>query len=162
MESRYRVSIHGTDLDLVQNKGVIKVKNREFRPEVIFNGKFYTVFVGGKKFKVEYKDNAVFLDGKEIDFDFQAAPQIMARKNQQFKKGADIKAVIPGKIVEIKVKVGQEVKDQQCLLVLESMKMRNEILSPIEGIVEKITVNDGDQVTSRQLLLKIKTNNAKN
>ncbi|MHA1221313.1 MAG: biotin/lipoyl-containing protein, partial [Candidatus Heimdallarchaeota archaeon] len=52
--------------------------------------------------------------------------------------------------------LGEQVKDQQCLLVLESMKMRNEILSPINGTVEKITVGDNDQVSSKQLLMKIK------
>ncbi|NHJ32554.1 MAG: acetyl-CoA carboxylase biotin carboxyl carrier protein subunit, partial [Asgard group archaeon] len=69
---------------------------------------------------------------------------------------AEIRAAIPGKIVEIKVKVGEKITDQQCLLVLESMKMRNEILSPIDGIVDSISVGIGDQVTARQLMIKLK------
>ena len=55
-----------------------------------------------------------------------------------------------------KFNLGDEVKDQQCLLILESMKMRNEILSPIKGIVKKILISEGDQVTTRQLMIKIK------
>jgi biotin carboxyl carrier protein len=80
----------------------------------------------------------------------------MAKKNLGGSKGAKIEAAIPGKIVELKVGEGDEVVDQQCILVLESMKMRNEILSPISGIIESVAVCEGDQVKSKQLLMKIK------
>ncbi|NHJ49124.1 MAG: biotin/lipoyl-binding protein [Asgard group archaeon] len=156
MEKKFRVRIHGTELYLEQTNNSIKIKDYTFKPEVLFNGKFYRVFVNGREYRVEYKDNAIFLDGKEIDFDFRAAPQLLAKKNLKSKKSVDIKAAIPGKIVEIRVKKGDAVKDQQCLLVLESMKMRNEILSPIDGIIDKIPVSVGNQVTNRQLLIKIK------
>lgn len=156
MDKKYRIRIHGSEFDLEQTPKNIRINNHEFKPEVFFNGKFYRVFVNGKVLRIEFKENTVFLDGKEIDFDFKPAPQIIGKKNLKHKKGSDIKAAIPGKIVEIKVKAGDKVKDQQCLLVLESMKMRNEILSPQEGIVDRVAVGLGDQVKTNQLLLKIK------
>ncbi|MBN1329619.1 MAG: hypothetical protein JXA54_09115 [Candidatus Heimdallarchaeota archaeon] len=156
MDKKYRVRIHGTELDLEQTKKGIKIKDYQFKPEVLYNGKFYRVFVNGREFRVEYKDNTILVDGKEIDFDFRSAPQLLTRNDLKFRKGADIKAAIPGKIVEVRVNLGEKIKDQQCLVVLESMKMRNEILSPIDGIIEKILVNEGDQVTTKQLLVKIK------
>jgi biotin carboxyl carrier protein len=156
MEKKFKITIHGTELSLEQSKDEIIIKDHTFKPEVLFNGKFYRVFVNGREYRVEHKDNTIFLDGKEIDFSFQAAPQIMIKKNLKSKKGVDIKAAIPGKIVEVRVKVGDLVKDQQCLVVLESMKMRNEILSPISGIVDKIAVSVDDQVINKQLLVKVK------
>ncbi|MHA1220629.1 MAG: biotin/lipoyl-containing protein, partial [Candidatus Heimdallarchaeota archaeon] len=128
MDKKFKIRLNGSELFLEKNKKGLRIKNHTFEPEVLYNGKFYRVFVNGREFKVEYKDNTVLLNGKEIDFDFRSAPQLLARKNMKYKRGADIKAAIPGKIVEVKVTLGEQVKDQQCLLVLESMKMRNEIL----------------------------------
>ncbi len=156
MEKKYLVNIDGMELELQQIKDSIKIGKKTVKPEVIFNGKYYRVYLDGKEFKVEFKEDAVFLDGKEVDFNFRLAPQIIGKKESMAsKKKAAIRAAIPGKIVEVKCAVGEIVKDQQCLLVLESMKMRNEILAPIAGTVEKILVNVGDQVKTRQLLLSI-------
>lgn len=156
MSNKYKVTLNSVEFDLEQIKNDVKIEDYQFTPEVIYNGSFYKVFINGIEMKIEFKDNAVFLDGKEVDFDFRHSPTLIAKKNLHYKKGADIKAAIPGKIIEVKVKIGEEVKDQQCLLVLESMKMRNEILSPLNGIVEKIAIGEGDQVVSKQLLMKIK------
>jgi len=156
LEKKFKVRLHGSEFDLEQTKKGIKVNNHQFKPEVSFNGKFYRVFVNGRELKVEYRDNDILLDGKIVDFDFKPAPQIQARKGASHRKGAEIRAAIPGKIVEIRVNVGEEVADQQCLLVLESMKMRNEVLSPMAGVIDSISVSIGDQVKSRQLMIKIK------
>jgi len=156
MEKKYKIRIHGTEFNLEDTNKGLKINEYYFKPNVVYNGKFYKVFVNGKEFKVEYKDNDIFLDGKLIDFDFRAAPHLQSRGNLSLKKGAEIKASIPGKIVEIKAKEGEKISDQQCLLILESMKMRNEILSPIEGIIDKILVNINDQVKATQLLITIK------
>ncbi|MBK5112327.1 MAG: hypothetical protein KGD59_10280 [Candidatus Heimdallarchaeota archaeon] len=156
MEKKFKVRLHGSEFDVEQSKKGIKVNEHYFEPEVIFNGKFYRVFVNGRELKVEFRDNDILLDGKIVDFDFKAAPQIQARKGSSLRKSADIKAAIPGKIVEIRVNVGDDVADQQCLLVLESMKMRNEILSPMAGVIDSISVSNGDQVKAKQLMIKIK------
>jgi biotin carboxyl carrier protein len=156
MDKKYKVRLHGSEFDLEQNKKGIKVNNYQFNPEIIYNGKFYRVFVNGRVLKVEFRDNDILLDGKIVDFDFKSNPQIQTRKGSSHRKSADIRAAIPGKIVEIRVNEGDEVADQQCLLVLESMKMRNEILSPMTGVIDSISVSIGDQVKSRQLMIKIK------
>ena len=156
MGNKYKVSFNGIELDLEQIDKEIKIDEHSFNPEVIYNGDYYRVFVGSKELRVEFRDDTVFLDGKEVDFEFRHSPTIISKKNLRSKKGADIRAAIPGKIVEVLVKQGEEVSDQQCLLVLESMKMRNEILSPINGYVDRIDVGEGSQVVTKQLLLKLK------
>ncbi len=53
---------------------------------------------------------------------------------------------MPGKVVKVNVKRGQEVKKGQVLLVVEAMKMENNILAPRDGIVEKVSVSGGKMV----------------
>jgi biotin carboxyl carrier protein len=66
-----------------------------------------------------------------------------------------LKAPMPGLIVAIPVSEGQEVKKGQVLLILESMKMQNELKSPRDGTVGRIRVKSGESVEQRQTLLSV-------
>jgi biotin carboxyl carrier protein len=66
-----------------------------------------------------------------------------------------VEAVIPGTIQRIMVSEGEEVSPGTPMLILEAMKMRNEVVSPIQGIIRKIYVSEGDQVPKAQLLVEI-------
>ncbi|MBE3519604.1 MAG: biotin/lipoyl-binding protein [Firmicutes bacterium] len=66
-----------------------------------------------------------------------------------------IKAPIPGSISEVKVKPGDQVKRGQVLLLLEAMKMQNEIIAPGDGVVEEVYVSQGQTVNTGDPLLKI-------
>ncbi len=70
-------------------------------------------------------------------------------------KLSQIKAPLPGNIFEIKVKVGDEVKKGDPLLVMEAMKMENNILADTNGKVSKILVNTGDAVLQNDLLIEL-------
>lgn len=65
-----------------------------------------------------------------------------------------IKAPMPGLILEINVSVGQEVKENDPLLILEAMKMENSFLSPRNGIIKSIAVEKGNAVDKGQLLIE--------
>ena len=65
-----------------------------------------------------------------------------------------IKAPMPGLILEINVSVGQEVKTNDPLLILEAMKMENSFLSPRDGIIKSISVEKGNAVEKGQLLIE--------
>jgi biotin carboxyl carrier protein len=66
-----------------------------------------------------------------------------------------VEAVIPGTIQKILVEAGQEVESGDPLLILEAMKMRNEVLSPVTGRVEQIFVKEGEQVPKAHLLVRL-------
>ena len=66
-----------------------------------------------------------------------------------------VKAPMPGKILEIKVKVGDVVKKGDPLVVLEAMKMENEIYAPCDGTITSISVSQGQQVAAGDTLLTI-------
>jgi len=57
-----------------------------------------------------------------------------------------VSAPMPGKVVRVLVREGQPVEARQGLVVVEAMKMQNEIPSPKAGVVEKVLVREGDRV----------------
>jgi biotin carboxyl carrier protein len=61
---------------------------------------------------------------------------------------AQVTAPMPGKVVEVLVEEGQEVEEGQGLIVVEAMKMENELKSPKEGVVRKLTATKGATVES--------------
>ncbi len=64
-------------------------------------------------------------------------------------------AFIPGTITKIHIRKGSRVKEGDVLLVLEAMKMRNNIVSPVDGKITKINVKKGDTVAKNQLLIEL-------
>ncbi|MBT3321553.1 MAG: biotin/lipoyl-binding protein [Anaerolineae bacterium] len=66
-----------------------------------------------------------------------------------------LKAPMPGLVVSLAVAEGQEVKEGDVLLILESMKMQNELKSPQDGVVGRIQVSAGDSVEQRQKMLSV-------
>lgn len=69
--------------------------------------------------------------------------------------GTPVKAPLPGTITELKVKVGQQVSVGDVVLVLEAMKMQNNIEAEFAGTVTSITVNQGDTVMEGSVLMTI-------
>jgi biotin carboxyl carrier protein len=66
---------------------------------------------------------------------------------------AEILAPMPGLIIEICVNVGDDVKEFQTVVVLEAMKMENQIASTADGKVTEIRVNIGDSVMADDVLM---------
>jgi len=62
---------------------------------------------------------------------------------------------MPGKVVKINVEKGQKVKSGDCVLILEAMKMENEIKTSVDGVVKEIHVSVGDALDSGVLMLEI-------
>ena len=67
----------------------------------------------------------------------------------------DIKAPMPGLILEVNVEEGKEVKEGDYLLVLEAMKMENTITAPRDGVVKSIQIKKGETVEKNQLLIEM-------
>ena len=66
-----------------------------------------------------------------------------------------LKAPMPGLVIAVLVVEGQEVKKGQVLLILESMKMQNELKAPRDGKVGRIRVKPGESVEQKQALLSV-------
>ncbi len=122
------------------------LKNHQpYKAEIIkadFNQKKYTVKVNNTSYTVSIS-NALDQRISAMGFDVGAAKQVNA-----------IKAPMPGLILEIDVKVGQVVKENDSLLILGAMKMENSFLSPRDGIIKSIAVVVGDAVEKGELLIE--------
>ncbi len=82
--------------------------------------------------------------------------KVANRKKWQRPNPNEIKSFIPGTILDIFVKEGQEVKEGECLMILQAMKMENKILMPFDGIIDKINVCVKDKVPNRLVMIELK------
>ena len=80
-----------------------------------------------------------------------AAPKASAAPG----KGTPVKAPLPGTVTDIKVAVGDAVKKGQTVVVLEAMKMQNNINAESDGTITSVTVNKGDTVNEGATLVTI-------
>lgn len=67
----------------------------------------------------------------------------------------EIKAPMPGMILDVSVEVGQEVMEGDSLLVLEAMKMENTIMAPRDAVIKSITVKKGKTVSKNEVLIEM-------
>ena len=74
--------------------------------------------------------------------------------NLAVKKVNDVKAPMPGMVLNILVKEGDEVKKGDALIILEAMKMENILKSPSDGHIKKIAINKGVAVEKNQILIQ--------
>lgn len=84
-----------------------------------------------------------------------AAPQPAAASQQPVAGGTAVKAPLPGTIIDIKVSIGQQVNVGDSVIVLEAMKMQNNIEAESAGTVKAINVTKGDSVMEGAVLLTI-------
>ncbi len=72
------------------------------------------------------------------------------------KEVGDVTTPMPGTVVRIKVKVGDKVEAGDTVLIVEAMKMENEVHTQISGVVEKIYVSEGDSVNPDEVLVQVR------
>ena len=115
--------------------------------------KNYTITVNGNVYDVTVEE------GSSTGTPVAAAP--VAKKAAPAPKpvapagaqgGVKVTAPMQGKILSAKASVGQAVKKGDVILVLEAMKMENEIVAPQDGTIASINVSDGDKVEVGEVL----------
>lgn len=112
--------------------------------------KKYRVTVNGSLYEIEVEE----MDASAVSAApaAKAAPAPVAAAPAA---GAQIKAPMPGNILDVKVTAGQSVKKGDVLVILEAMKMENEIQAPCDGKVSGVNVRKGDTVETQALLCTI-------
>jgi|TARA_B100001093_G_scaffold202593_1_gene194585 biotin carboxyl carrier protein len=126
---------------MTENRKVI-VDGQEFEVEVeVENGKWLAT-VEGRTFEIEIPDSG---------------PVVKKRRTAggKKKKSGTVSANIPGKIVTIEVAEGQEVTEGQVILILEAMKMQNEIQAPVNGKVVSVNCEEGQSIEANVPLVVI-------
>ncbi|PRY16180.1 biotin carboxyl carrier protein [Pontibacter ummariensis] len=118
---------------------------RSFTAELVsadYQAKTFTFKINGLVQTVSVKDR----------FDLLLDQLGMSNANAQ--KLNDVKAPMPGLILEIKVQPGQEVKKGDPIMILEAMKMENILKSPGDGVVKEVKVKERQNVEKNQVLIQ--------
>lgn len=136
-----------SELNIVNNNGKYHVlkDTTSFNTEVInkdFYQKSYSVKINSNTYEVAIADK---LDKLITEMGFSTG------SNKQIDT---VEAPMPGLILDISVAVGQEVKEDDTLLILEAMKMENVIISHRDGIIKNINVEKNQAVEKKHLLIE--------
>jgi biotin carboxyl carrier protein len=131
------------------------IRGHDYDVEVTsLEGQVARVEVNGTKYKVE-----IHADKKTSKTPTLLRKEVpRSRDAHKIKKESaiqQVKAPLPGIIMNVIVKEGDEVKRGTALLVYEAMKMENKLVSEREGIVKSIKVNAGDSILQGDVLLEI-------
>ena len=126
------------------DKRKVKVDGVEYEVSVMFENDHWEISINGKTYKVEVEDK-------------EKRPRIVKRSTRKSNSSSSgvVSSAIPGKIVEIRVSEGDEIDTGTVVIVLEAMKMQNEIKSPIDGKVKKVICKPGERVEANMPLLEI-------
>lgn len=159
MDNSYTVKVDGnfdfplsedaiSGLDIIKSgKGSFHMlkDGASYHVEIIsadFNTGLYTISINGNEHEVSIRTPLDDLIEK------------MGFATNGAKNVDSISAPMPGLILDISVEEGQEVQEDEQLLVLEAMKMENIITSPRNGVIKTIAVKQGDAVDKKQLLIE--------
>ena len=112
--------------------------------------KVYKVKVNGKVYEVELE--SVSEKAGNIEAPVQAAPQAAPVASGE---GKEQKAPMAGTILDVKVSVGQQVNAGDVLFILEAMKLENEVVAEVSGVVKSIAVQKDAAVQNGQVLVVI-------
>jgi pyruvate carboxylase len=108
------------------------------------------VLVDGQKFEVKLEDIASLIEAEKPSDENTFDPGSIMDNAREFK------SPMPGTIITILVKTGEEVKVGQDIIILESMKMQQTLKADTNGTVVDIAVSEGDQILDGDLILLIK------
>ena len=144
-KSVYRVSVDGHEF-VVDGKKTgrtnysLIVDNRSFEIEVDNTGDQYRVLVDGRSYHINLVDERRVRVGGN-----QGGTQLQGRQH--------VSVPMPGKVIAVLVTEGDQVEKGQGLIIVEAMKMENEVHCPIAGEIKEIKVKAGDTVEGGAVLV---------
>lgn len=156
-----RIGDREKDVEIAKRNGRsrFRLDGKEITAEAVeVVPRMYSVLLGGAAFEVRVEPWAgglrVYVDGREYSAEILDPRQWRRNleKMTQAEGRQEVVAPMPGKIVRVLVKTGEEVEMGQGLMVVEAMKMQNEIKSPKSGRVERLLVREGQAVNSGETL----------
>ena len=125
-------------------------------------GSLFSVITENKSLEAVIDDDegkiAVMMSGRLFETQVldERAMLLMQRRGGQMTGTGEVHAPMPGLIVEVSAEPEQPVAKGETVIILESMKMQNELKSPIDGVVRAIHASAGQAVDKNDLLVEIK------
>ena len=121
------------------------------------------VIVDDEEFEVELEKKGsswkVKIRNREFQIRVKGERKKNSKENKRKKKikvsNGTVSSSIPGKIISLNVSIGDKVKQGDVLAILEAMKMQNEIVAPIKGVIKQINCDSGDSIIANAPLIII-------
>ncbi len=120
--------------------------------------KVYKVKVNGKVYEVELEsvtEQAGSVQAPKAEAKVPEAALASAPAAQASGEGTPLKAPMQGTIIAVNVNVGDSVKKGQVVAILEAMKLENEIVAHVDGVIKQVLVTKGQTVNSQDVLVVI-------
>jgi len=160
MDKKFKVKVDESfEFDLknsdAEKLDLLKLEKRKFH--VIDNHKSFNIQLENADFY--NKEYAVKVNSKNYDVKISNELDLLIKEMGfsvgNAKKANDIKAPMPGLILSVNVKEGQEVVEGETLLILEAMKMENAIGAPKDGIIKSVFAKNGGTVEKGELMIEM-------
>ncbi len=154
MPTKFKLTLEGVPYDVERRGDIVLINGLEF-PVMVQGGQ---VSVNGNPHTIELKPGTAVYDG--IGYPIQTVgleePKVQRTKKAATAAAADeagaITAIMPGLIIKVLKKEGDRVQAGDVVVVLEAMKMQNELHAKKSGVVKSIHVKQGESVEMRQVL----------
>lgn len=118
--------------------------------------KKYKINLNGKSYEVEVEELEIGAPAPSKKVQEAATEKTVNNAPASSGELEDITAPMPGNILDVKVKVGDKVKTGDTLVILEAMKLENEIVAPRDGVVAAINTSKGTAVVLGDALVSLK------
>jgi biotin carboxyl carrier protein len=132
------------------------LKTNDFQYHLLFENKSYKIDL--LKLNIEEKTMVVKVNGVKFNLTlkdkYDELLHNLGLDQLAVKKMNDVKAPMPGMVLNILVQEGATVKKGDALIILEAMKMENILKSPTDGVIKKISANKGAAVEKNQILIQ--------
>jgi biotin carboxyl carrier protein len=162
----YITSVNGKDFSVeILDEHNVKVDNKIFEVNFISiaDQPVFSLIMDGKSFEAYVypgdDDYQVLLQGRSysVKVEDEREKRLRAAGGSTVSQSSEyhLKSPMPGMVVSLPIEEGQPVTKGQVLVILESMKMQNELKSPRDGTLARVRVKPGDSVEQRQPLLSV-------
>lgn len=164
----YKVTVNKNNSYIIKNeKNGWNVGKKLFFPDlkqISFNT--FHLILNGNSYRIQYlhgsagmKNAGIYVNGNfyevAVKDKYDQLLSDLGIEDQSGKKSGPVKSPMPGKVLEVKVKSGEEVNAGDALIILEAMKMENVIKASAAGTVQEVMVATGDSVEKNQVLIDI-------
>jgi len=162
-----KVLINDRTFEVAEDKAGTQIDGKSFEADMLEyrDGKFHVLY-NNKSFAAELisfdkneKSFVIKVNNSTIEVRIKDEyDELLSQMGIDQSAGAkvnDIKAPMPGMVLNVMVANGQSIKKGDAIVVLEAMKMENILKSPADGIVKKILVVKGDKVEKNQIMVNL-------
>lgn len=151
MVDKFKLMLDGAPYEIERQGNLLLVDGQEFSYTIKGN----SVTVQGNTHTVEISGNTATVDGIAYPFEAMGHAEQKTRKTATSSAAGQadaITAIMPGLVAKVLKKEGDRIEVGDVVLILEAMKMQNELRANKSGVIKKLNVREGESVEMRQIL----------